>query len=408
MKRVFVLGLLGFALHAQAQQASYEWNEIKSLFTEKYVSPVNHDMTAWIKRADQTFQQECSKTCPRAKSIPLVRKLLAELNDPHAYFSWPLPLEGSVARPLGSPIQDYTFDFEAAVSSSGLVVTAVLPNGVSNREGLRLGDVIERIDDQAMPSERLLNELSLAEAARKPIEVLVRRGQKIVLEARALTSFTPPVLSEAGQRPAVLHISDLTGLDVADRTIHNAIHTVNQRGETQLIIDLRQNIGGNPWATANAAGAFARKTAWQLKDKQNQYWMHSFERGKIFDVDPDTQGKAEEDRFENPAFFLGKVCVLVDQSTFSNGENFALLLQKYGKAHIVGTTTYGGAGAGNNRFGLLLGPSLSLTTHLMYYEDGTRVPTHVTPNQVVPLDVEGIVQGRDNQLEACQTWLKSR
>jgi C-terminal processing protease CtpA/Prc len=408
MKYAVVVSLLGLALHAQAQQAFFEWNEIKNLFTDQYISPVNHDINAWVKKADQIFQRECPKACSREKSIPLVRKLLSELSDPHAYLSWPLPLEGSEARPLGSPIQDYTFDFEAAAAASGLVVTAVLPNGVSSREGLRLGDIIERIDGQAMTPERLLTALGLAEAARRSIEVSVRRGQKVLLEARAITGFMPPVLSSEGQHPTILHISDLTGLDVADRAIHDAVHTINERGETRLIIDLRQNIGGNPWATANAAGAFVKKTAWQLKDKKNQFWMHSFERGKIFDVDPDTQGKAEEDRFENPAFFSGKMCVLVDQSTFSNGENFALLLQKYGGARVVGTATHGGAGAGNNRFALFLGPNLSLTTHLMYFEDGSRVPTQVTPDQVIPLDVEGIVQGRDNQLEACQTWLKGR
>jgi C-terminal processing protease CtpA/Prc len=408
VKCMVALGLLGFALHAQAQQASFEWNQIKDLFSDRYLSPTNQNVNTWVKQATQAYAQKCPDGCSKAESLPLLRQLLTELNDPHVFFSWPVSLEGGAARPLGSPLQDNTFDFEASVSASGLVVTLVLPKGVSDRVGLRPGDVIERINNQAMSPERLLSALSLAEAARDPVEISLRRGQKIRLDIRSRTNFTPPVLSLEDQSSPVLYLPDLTGLDIADRAVHDAVHNINKQGKTQLIIDLRQNIGGGPWVTANAAGAFVKKTAWQLRDKKNQFWVHSFERGKIFDIDPDTQGKAEEDQFENPAFFSGKVCVLVDQSTFSNGENFALLLQKYGGAWVVGTATHGGAGAGNNRFALFLGPNLSLTTHLMYFEDGTRVPTQVTPDQVIPLDVEGVVQGRDNQLEACQTWLKGR
>jgi C-terminal processing protease CtpA/Prc len=400
--------LLGFALHAQAQQASYEFEQIRNIITERYVSPVGRDVAAWVKRASATFARECPKGCPKATSIPLIRKLLAELGDPHAFISWPVSLEGGEARPLGSPIQENAYDFEAAVSTSGLVVTSVLPKGMSDRAGLRTGDVIERLDGQTLAPDRLLAELGRAEANRNSVEVFLRRGQQLRVEPRSRTNFVFPVLSPEGQSPSILSLPDLMGLDVADRAVHDAVHAASKRGETKLIIDLRQNVGGDPWSTANAAGAFIQKTAWQLRDKRNQLWFHSFERGKIVDISPDTQEKIEEDQFKNSAFFSGKLCVLVDKTTFSSGENFALLLQKYSNAHIVGETTYGGAGAGNNVLPLFLGPTLSFTTHLMYYEDGSRVPSQVTPNQVVPLDVEGIVQGRDNQLEACQTWLKSR
>jgi C-terminal processing protease CtpA/Prc len=407
MKRMCITVLLLLALHAQAQQ-NYEFEQVKKIIMERYVSPVGQDVTAWAKRASATFARECLKECPKTVSIPLLRKLLAELSDPHAFISWPLSLEGGEARPFGSPLQGNTYDFEATVSTSGVVVTSVLPKGTADRAGLRLGDVIKVLNGQALAPDRLFVELGKAEADRASIEVSLRRGQQIRIEPRSRTNFVFPLLSPEGQSPGILSLPDLMGLNAADRAVHDAVHAINKRSETQLIIDLRQNVGGSPWATANAAGAFIQKTAWQLRDKKNQLLFHSFERGNIVDISPETQGKVEKDQFKNPAFFKGNVCVLIDNTTFSSGENFALLLQRYSNAHIVGETTYGGAGATNNFYPLFLGPIFSFTTHLMYFEDGTRLPTKVTPDQVIPLDVEGIIQGRDNQLEACQTWLKGR
>ncbi len=216
-----------------------------------------------------------------------------------------------------------------------------------------------------------------------------------------------PAIITAGDTPVLL-ISDITGLGVADRAVHNAVHELNRRGATRVIIDLRGNSGGSPFATANAAGAFIQRTGWRLTDKDGQAWWGSFERGQIKYGSPKTDGKEETETFLDPAFFTGQVCVLVGPRTFSGGEAFALLFQRFKRAHIVGEPTGGGAGATANFFNLRLGVKLSLTTHLMYYEDGTRLPTRVTPDEIVLLDSEGVKKGRDNQIEACQVWLKAR
>jgi carboxyl-terminal processing protease len=411
MKRVFGVFLLLITLQAYAQSTLAPFDQVRMLVSDRYVSPNGYDVPAWLERTSARFARECASDCPRAKSILLLRNALAELGDPHAIFSWPLSSGGGQALPLGSPFQGNTYDFDARTAASGVVVTFVQLDGPSERAGLRVGDVIKRLDNQALLPGRLLEELGQSESAGKTIEVVIVRAQKeqsLRLETQIGTSFVPPKMININPNTPILQVSDLSGLGIADRAVHDAVHEITRQGATRIVLDLRHNNGGTPYATANAAGAFIERSVWQLRDKENSSWRHSFERGKITDVSPTTQGELLEDTFPNPAFFKGQVCVLVGPRTFSSGENFVLLLQRFGHARIIGEPTLGGAGAGNNFFSLDIGLQLSLTTHLMFFEDGTRLPAKVTPDQIVPLDVEGLTQGRDNQLEACRTWLQSQ
>ncbi len=409
MNRLPAALLLLVVLHAYAQTTPSPFAQVQALVSERYISPVGKDIAAWLESTRSRFERECALECPKSKSIPLLRDALAELDDPHAFLTWPLPLEGSEARPLGSPLQENTYDFNAVISPN-VVVTHVQPDGVSDRAGLRVGDVIGQLNDQVLPPDRLFVELGRAEAAGQTIRVTVLRGQTkqtLRLSTRSGITFLPPKVLDARTGPVVLVIPHFGGLGIADRAVHDAVAEITGLGTTQLIIDLRRSTGGTPYATANAAGAFVERTAWVVRDKANRTSFHSFARGQIVDQSPNTQGMKVESAFRNPSFFTGRVCVLVGSHTFSSGENFVLLLQRSSRAHVVGDRTFGGAGVVNNFFDLILGPSLSLTTHLMFFDDGTRVPSRVTPDQIVKLDVEGLTRGRDNQLEACKTWLRS-
>ncbi len=312
MKRTLAVLLL-LAFEVRAQTATTPLDPALALISEQYVSPIGYDVPSWLERTRARATQECGSDCSKDKSVAILKEVMAELSDPHAY--------------------------------------------------------VYETGSNSLPMQ--------------------------------------PAIITAGDTPVLL-ISDITGLNVADRAVHNAVHELNRRGATRVIIDLRGNSGGSPFATANAAGAFIQRTGWRLTDKDGQPWWGSFERGQIKYGSPKTDGKEEVETFLDPAFFTGRVCVLVGPRTFSSGENFALLFQRSKRAHIVGEPTGGGAGAAANFFNLRLGVKLSLTTHLMYYEDGTRLPTRVTPDEVVPLDSEGVKQGWDNQIEACQSWLKLR
>ena len=409
MKRALgaLLALIGVC--SSAQTVSNPFDQVGTLVSTRYLSPSGYDVAAWLERTSARFARECASECLRATSIPLLRKALDELADPHAIVSWPSALEGGQALSLGSPFQENAFDFDAQTAASGVVVTFIQPDGPADRAGLRVGDVIKSIEGQTLPSERLLEDLGRAEALGRAINVSISRDQRaysLRLGTRSGTAFLAPKVDGGDARVPILKIPDLSGLGVADRAVHDAVHEINRRGATKVVLDLRHIDGGTPYATANAAGAFIEKSVWQLRDKANASWRHAYERGRITDVSPTTQGKLIEDTLPNPAFFKGQVCVLVGSHTFSSGENFALLLQRFGHARIVGEPTLGGAGAVNNLFDLIIGPKLSLTTHLMFFEDGSRVPTKVTPDEVIPLDVEALTRGRDNQLEACRAWLR--
>ncbi len=178
MKRTLGAVLSLIALQVSAQTVSTPFDQVRTLVSSRYVSPNGFDVPAWLERTSARFARECASACPRAKSIPLLRDALAELGDPHAAFSWPLLLEGGQALPLGSPFQGNSYDFNARIAGTNLVVTNVQPDGPSYKAGLRVGDVIKRLADQILPPERLLEELGRNEASGKAIQVFLVRDQK--------------------------------------------------------------------------------------------------------------------------------------------------------------------------------------------------------------------------------------
>jgi hypothetical protein len=103
-----------------------------------------------------------------------------------------------------------------------------------------------------------------------------------------------------------------------------------------LIIDLRQNHGGEPSTVAFALSyLFDERThlndlVWREGGRTEQYWTHDWVPGKRF-------GQTKP------------VYVLTSGDTFSGGEEFAYDLKNLKRATIVGATTGGGAHPGSGR-----------------------------------------------------------
>ena len=108
-----------------------------------------------------------------------------------------------------------------------------------------------------------------------------------------------------------------------------------------------------------------------------------------------------------PKPFHGRVAMLVNEHTLSAGEMVAAFAQENGLAKIVGTRT-GGQVLGGGNFSVGYGFVLRLPAAAWYTWRGSIVEGRgVSPDIEVPLSIEGLRDGRDNQLEAAFVALKA-
>jgi retinol-binding protein 3 len=154
-----------------------------------------------------------------------------------------------------------------------------------------------------------------------------------------------------------------------------------------LIVDLRQNHGGEPSTVAFALSyLFDERTHlndlhWREGGRIEQFWTHDWVPGKRF-------GQTKP------------VYVLISGDTFSGGEEFAYDLQNLKRATLVGEVTGGGANPGDLR---------PLTPHFEMF-----VPSGRAVNPVSQTNWEGrgvqpdIAVARTQALEVAQSRLLQR
>jgi C-terminal processing protease CtpA/Prc len=160
-----------------------------------------------------------------------------------------------------------------------------------------------------------------------------------------------------------------------------------------LIIDVRHNLGGNI-------------DSWILTYLQRQAWSFWAGRGvneRNGDLDWDAQFA-----------FRGKVVVLVDERTGSNGEGVARAISELGLGRIIGKRTWGGGiwGSSSNRLvdgGIASAPQWGVYNDKLGWGAGVEM-TGVDPEIVIDNDPRLTFDGRDEQLERAiselSSWLK--
>jgi tetratricopeptide (TPR) repeat protein len=140
-----------------------------------------------------------------------------------------------------------------------------------------------------------------------------------------------------------IDIRSFEPLDLVRKKVLNTLHFLEDTDA--LIIDLRNNHGGNPTTVQFICSAFFDKPVhlnsiyWRRGDYTEQFWtINNIEIRK---------------RARVPIF------ILISSSTFSGGEEFAYNLKAYKRATLIGEKTAGGANPGysfsiNDRFNIFI------------------------------------------------------
>jgi C-terminal processing protease CtpA/Prc len=411
MKQVIVFALTlivtqTFAI--QNQSGNILFDNVTDALRQDYINPRGID----LERTITSYRTELLKTCPQPNDCAIkavrgvIRNMLNSFDDAHLGLYNELSEQESL---VGDPNTSGRFGFFLEATPTSLYVSDLYPETPAARAGIAVGAVIKRIDGKTGSPAVLQSMLRQHERAYSEAKVDLERGGKnasVTLRATYTQDFQP-LLDMVRPDIARLRIYEL-GQFYFDIRAHQLIEQAKQLGAKKLILDIRYNEGGTSIASMKIAAAFVQPTERVLVDKSGKGYVFKYSDGAVTFRNIDDAGEhgVFEGKLERPATYTGSVVVLTSARTYSAGEHLADILQKTGRAKVIGSATAGGL-------------DTSISTKMfndredtLYYGDrryrnlqGQWFPARVKPDIVVKDVASGYASGRDQLLEVALSEL---
>ena len=206
------------------------------------------------------------------------------------------------------------------------VISQVFPNTPSSKAGLKSGDYIIEIGGESVV------ELEATECAKRmkgepgtSVELTIKRGETIFKIDITRAIITVPTVEYAmieGTTTAYLRILEFSSSTY--KAIVEALNNLSREGMQKLIIDLRDNPGGDVDVTLAIADLFisdSRLLSISYKDTSKNV---TYKANSGVTVSPEVE-----------------VAILTNGGTASSAEIFLSAMKDNGRAVLFGTTTYG-------------------------------------------------------------------
>lgn len=274
--------------------------------------------------------------------IPTIIKEL----DPHSAY---IPLREMQAynEPLEGEFDGIGVVFNAATDT--VIVLNVVPNGPSEKAGVKAGDRIIYVNDTIiagvkMPQTDIIKRLRGKRGTSVALKV-ERRGLDDLLEVEVIRDVIPIHSVESAFMIAdgvgFIHLSQFASTTY--REVHEALQALRDEGATKLILDLRGNSGGFLDQAILVANEFLPDDKLIVyttgRDEQEQLRQYSDGHGSAQDME---------------------VVVLIDEQSASASEIVAGALQDNDRGTIIGRRSFG-KGLVQNQIVLSDGSALRLT-----------------------------------------------
>ncbi len=353
------------------------------------------------------YRSKLAKTCDgHAKceygtAEKLVRQLIGTLNDGHTYLM--SPEKGGI---FGNFWQ-YKLGYQAEPygTTGAMILTSVKRESGAEAAGLRRGDLILKMNGRTPKGFKLEQDQP------QKVTVLLRRAGHYLERTVTSRLWRPqnnwPSLKRV-QGVAVLRVPSFydeegDGTQIAGE-IHRLIRQAQNQKISRMVVDVRDNGGGNLTNCLLAANAFIPQMGYKLRHsladlgfviKEGAFSMQGLrplEGQNFFEMPP--QKLEGYTRWNKP------VTVLVNKNTASCGENFAYFIQHYQRGLVIGESTYGVANSATRFFDLAGNYAMGVTIGQLHNLDGSPLPHLITPDLAIKDDLEQINQtGRDTLLE---------
>lgn len=262
----------------------------------------------------------------------------------------------------------------------GAVITAVYEGSPAAEAGLQAGDVISKVDGNDVSGMNLDNIVSLIKGE-KGTEVkitVLRYGQEIETAAvRDIIQMQTVDSVMLDDQVGYISVSEFD--DVTYDQFKSALDSLEAQGMAGLVIDLRNNPGGN-------------------LDTVTDMLKLLLPEGPIVSI-TDKNGDTEEITCDGSNEFTKPLAVLVNQYSASASEVFCGAVQDYGIGSIVGVTTFG-KGVVQQLMDLGDGTCLKVTIAEYYTPSGRSINgIGVEPDVEVEYVYDAENPEADNQLE---------
>jgi carboxyl-terminal processing protease len=306
--------------------------EVMDLIRMKYVDTVNID----------------------SLSGDAINAMLAHL-DPHSVFIPAINLR-DINEDLQGNFQGIGVEFQ--IISDTVHVASVLPDGPSDKAGLRTGDRFIKVGDSVVAGTHItpdrIKNLLRGPGGSRVLVTLMRRGATM---QKDITRGTIPLASVDASymldpKTGYIHLSKFSGTSYVE--FMQALEKLQKLGMQQLVFDLRDNGGGILGEAVDIADEF-------LGDDK----LIVFTQG--------TRQRKTEFRAKRPGLFeKGKLILLINEGSASASEVVAGALQDWDRATLIGRRTFG-KGLVQEQFELSDGSALRLTVARYYTPTGRSI-----------------------------------
>lgn len=270
----------------------------------------------------------------------------------------------------------------------GAVITAVYEGSPAAEAGLQAGDVISKVDGNdvsGMDLDSIVSVIKGEKGTEVKITVL-RYGQEIETAAvRDIIQMQTVDSVMLDDQVGYISVSEFD--DVTYDQFKSALDSLEAQGMAGLVIDLRNNPGGN-------------------LDTVTDMLKLLLPEGPIVSI-TDKNGDTEEITCDGSNEFTKPLAVLVNQYSASASEVFCGAVQDYGIGSIVGVTTFG-KGVVQQLMDLGDGTCLKVTIAEYYTPSGRSINgIGVEPDVEVEYVYDAENPEADNQLETAAETVRA-
>lgn len=273
------------------------------------------------------------------------------------------------------------------------LLTQVFPGSPAEKAGLRNGDKVYAADGTELAGLTLNDAVALIKGPQNtPVMLtIIREGESDMLEIEVIRDKveTPTVLSEM-KEDSIGYIQITEFDDVTYSQFKEAYEDLQKQGMKGLVLDLRNNPGGNLDTVVDICGEIL--PAGVITYTVDKYGNRDDYKGKgknVIDV---------------------PMAVLVNEYSASAAELMTGAIRDYQKGTIIGTTTFG-KGIVQSVLTLKDGSGIKLTTSSYFTPNGECIhKVGITPDIEIEFDSELYYgeQAIDNQLECALEHIKGQ
>ena len=258
------------------------------------------------------------------KAIP---KLLSEL-DPHSEYI-PAKMFEAVNESLEGEFDGIGIVFNAMTDT--ITVLNVIPQGPSDRAGVRAGDRVIRIDDRDVAGQGISQD-SMVRLMRGPrgskVKLSVKRSAidelvdiNITRAAIEVHSVTAAFMLDKSAGIGYLRLAQFSRTSYSE--ICGAMERLQQEGMRSIIVDLRGNGGG-------------------FLDQVVSILNEFLDRGKLIVYTEDRHGRRVNEYSDGTGRYTdANIAVLVDELSASSSEILAGAIQDNDRGLVIGRRTFG-------------------------------------------------------------------